>query len=659
MRKIALLLILAALSSSLLLAQAIKFEISNIRFKSGSAVIEPATRSALDTLGQFLLRSGAKVEVAGHTDNVGNKIVNQRLSQQRAQSVCNYLTAKYRMAPSQLTAKGYGDQIPLMPNLTDEYRARNRRVEITVRSKVRTARLSYIQGNVFVRKQGISKFQPAALGQVLTILDEVITDSTGRAEITFDNGSQVKLNPSSDLVIEEQSWETGNKKAQIGLNLISGKAYAKISKLGDKKESFFLSTPTAVAGTRGTEFVMESKPDRIALLSVWEDNVLWRGLTANSIEKSIRAAQGSRCLPGQHPEPAVDLPKPPMPKSPAANDTFFYNPDKPKSIKFAWSKSGAVKTHLIVARDYEMKEVVADIITEKENFSLKPGKSDEVFYWMLTAIDAIGLEGQPWPTRTLRLVRKIEGPELRIGSPKMGEKVSRRNLLVDGFTDLKTELTINGQPGLVLAAGDFREQVLLKTGENVITVAATDRAGNESSVSLKIFCTPAPVFDATLNAGIIKFLGGKVDAFSPGLLGAGRLVYNLNQFWGLGVAVGYGKSGFSPMEWDLNADQYTTTAVPAAAVGRYMILPEAKISPYAMLETGAVFWQNKRSEAIITSGTSIFGALGTGVRFIVNERISILSEVSAGYMMADTVNAGLIDQNNLIVRGGAGVMFGF
>ena len=41
------------------------------------------------------------------------------------------------------------------------------------------------------------------------------------------------------------------------------------------------------------------------------------------------------------------------------------------------------------------------------------------------------------------------------------------------------------------------------------------------------------------------------------------------------------------------------------------------------------------------------------------EKISILAEVSAGYMMADTVNAGSSDKNNLIVRGGAGVMFGF
>ncbi|MDP2806631.1 MAG: OmpA family protein, partial [bacterium] len=409
MRKITLLSI-TVLLPSLLLAQAIKFEFSNIRFKTGSAVIETATLPALDTLGQFLMRSGAKVEVAGHTDNVGDKRKNQKLSQQRAQSVCNYLTTKHRIAPSQLTAKGYGDLIPLMPNLTEEYRARNRRVEITVLSKIRTARLSYLQGNVFTRKQGISKFQPAALSQVLTILDEVVTDSTGRAEITFDNGSRVRINPSSDLVIEEQSWETGNKKAQIGLNLIAGKAYARISKLGDKKESFALGTPTAVAGIRGTEFVVESKPDRTALLSVWEENVMWRGQIANSIDQSIRAAQGSRCLPGQHPEPAVDLPKPPMPKTPAANDTFFYNPDKPKSIKFTWGRSEGTKAHLIVARDYEMREVAADIITEKESFSLKPGKTDDVFYWMLTAVDEIGLEGQPWPTRTLRLVRKIEGP---------------------------------------------------------------------------------------------------------------------------------------------------------------------------------------------------------------------------------------------------------
>lgn len=651
-------LLALTLLPSLLFAQAIKFEFSNIRFKSGSAVIETATLSALDTLGQFLMRSGARVEVAGHTDNVGDKRKNQKLSQQRAQSVCNYLTTKHRIAPSQLTAKGYGDLIPLMPNLTDEYRAKNRRVEITVLSKIRTARLSYLQGNVFTRKQGISKFQPAAVSQMLTILDEVVTDSTGRAEITFDNGSRVRVNPSSDLVIEEQSWETGNKKAQISLNLIAGKAYARISKLGDKKESFTLGTPTAIAG-KGTEFVVESKPDRTALLSVWEDNALWRGRTANSIDKAISAAQGSRCLQGQHPELAENLPKPPMPKTPAANDTFFYNPDKPKNIKFTWSRSEGVKAHLIVARDYEMREVVADIITEKESFSLKPGKADDVFYWMLTALDDIGLEGQPWPTRTLRLVRKIEGPRLKIGRPKMGEKVNQLKLMVDGSTDLKTDLTINGKAALLSAAGDFSEQILLKAGENVITVTAIDLAGNESAASLKVFCAPTPAMDASLNIGAIKLMGGEADAASLGLSGTVRLIYNLNLYWGLGAAAGYGQSGVEADIWELQAADYTTTAVPAAALGRFMILPEARISPYATFEAGAVFWQNKLSGVTQTSGTALFGALGSGIRFTVNEKVSILAEVSAGYMMADTVNAGSIDKNNLIVRGGAGVMFGF
>ena len=658
MKKISALCLLVLLPA-LLLAQAIKFEFSNIRFKTGSAVIETATLPALDTLGQFLLRSGARVEVAGHTDNVGNKKKNQKLSQQRAQSVCNYLITKHRIASSQLTAKGYGDLIPLMPNLTEEYRAKNRRVEITVLSKIRTARLSYLQGNVFTRKQGISRFQSAALNQVLTILDEVVTDSIGRAEITFDNGSRVRVNPNSDLVIEEQSWETGNKKAQVGLNLIAGKAYAKIGRLGDKKESFTLATPTAVAGIRGTEFAVESTPDRISLLSVWEDNVMWRGQIANSMDRSVGAAQGSRCLPGQQPEPAINLPKPPMPKTPAANDTFFYNPDKPKNIKFTWSRGEGIKAHLIISRDYEMREVVADVITDKESFSLKPGKNDDVFYWMLTSIDAIGLEGQPWPTRTLRLVRKIEGPRLRIGRPKMGEKVNQLKMLVEGSTDLKTELTVNGKPALVSAGGDFSEMVLLKAGENVVTVTATDLAGNENSASLKIFCAPTPTFDLAINAGVLKLMGGEVDASAPGGLGGVKLVYNLNQYWGLGVAVGYGQAGLNQLEWELNADQYTTTAVPAAALGRFMILPESKISPYATAEGGAVFWQNKLAETTVTSGTAFFGAVGAGVRFAVSERVSLLAEASAGYMLADTVNAGSTDKNNLVVRGGAGVMFGF
>jgi len=70
-----------------------------------------------------------KVEVQGHTDNVGGNAYNQNLSEARANSVVAWLTA-HNIAAVRLNAKGYGETMPVASNADDVGRAKNRRVEI-------------------------------------------------------------------------------------------------------------------------------------------------------------------------------------------------------------------------------------------------------------------------------------------------------------------------------------------------------------------------------------------------------------------------------------------------------------------------------------------------------------------------------------------------
>ncbi len=70
-----------------------------------------------------------KLEVQGHTDNVGNDASNQTLSEARAKAVMTWLT-QHGVAADRLTAKGYGKTKPVADNGSDEGRAKNRRVEI-------------------------------------------------------------------------------------------------------------------------------------------------------------------------------------------------------------------------------------------------------------------------------------------------------------------------------------------------------------------------------------------------------------------------------------------------------------------------------------------------------------------------------------------------
>ena len=70
--------------------------------------------------------------IEGHTDNVGTPEHNMQLSKQRAESVVSYLVNDLQVAPSRLTAVGYGDSRPLADNGTEEGKRQNRRINAVI-----------------------------------------------------------------------------------------------------------------------------------------------------------------------------------------------------------------------------------------------------------------------------------------------------------------------------------------------------------------------------------------------------------------------------------------------------------------------------------------------------------------------------------------------
>ncbi len=89
----------------------------------------------LDRAAEWLKSNpGVSIEVAGHTDNVGARDYNKKLSQGRAEAVVQYLVGK-GIASSRMRASGYGMEQPLLTNDTEEGRTQNRRVEFRVVSR--------------------------------------------------------------------------------------------------------------------------------------------------------------------------------------------------------------------------------------------------------------------------------------------------------------------------------------------------------------------------------------------------------------------------------------------------------------------------------------------------------------------------------------------
>jgi OmpA-OmpF porin, OOP family len=107
-----------------------------INFDFDKSVIREVDEAELKKAVVFVKKyPDANVKIEGHTDSMGTEQYNQKLSEQRAEAVQNYLIQKGAAQRANISTVGYGELKPLADNKTDEGRAENRRVDILIMEK--------------------------------------------------------------------------------------------------------------------------------------------------------------------------------------------------------------------------------------------------------------------------------------------------------------------------------------------------------------------------------------------------------------------------------------------------------------------------------------------------------------------------------------------
>jgi outer membrane protein OmpA-like peptidoglycan-associated protein len=112
-----------------------------VEFQTGKAVLRPESLGILDRVVAVLLANPQlqRIEVQGHTDNVGSDEYNSVLSQDRASAVVAYL-AQGGVERVRLVPRGYGEAVPMFTNMTPEGRFGNRRVQFVILDKAEEVR---------------------------------------------------------------------------------------------------------------------------------------------------------------------------------------------------------------------------------------------------------------------------------------------------------------------------------------------------------------------------------------------------------------------------------------------------------------------------------------------------------------------------------------
>jgi outer membrane protein OmpA-like peptidoglycan-associated protein len=109
-----------------------EFILDDVKYDFAKATLRPESFAQLQELYEYLKwKTDIKIEVAGHTDNVGKPEDNLKLSQARAESVRTWLLNK-GIEPTRVTARGYGATQPIADNTTDAGRQKNRRTEVHI-----------------------------------------------------------------------------------------------------------------------------------------------------------------------------------------------------------------------------------------------------------------------------------------------------------------------------------------------------------------------------------------------------------------------------------------------------------------------------------------------------------------------------------------------
>lgn len=108
------------------------FTLDNVYFDSGKSSLKPESFTELNELFEYMsLKKTLKIEIAGHTDNVGDDAANMNLSEARAKAVKAYLMNK-GISAERIKTSAYGETQPVADNETPEGRAKNRRIEVNV-----------------------------------------------------------------------------------------------------------------------------------------------------------------------------------------------------------------------------------------------------------------------------------------------------------------------------------------------------------------------------------------------------------------------------------------------------------------------------------------------------------------------------------------------
>lgn len=352
----------------------------------------------------------------------------------------------------------------------------------------REAHFVNIDGTVRVKKSQSLQWISADYNTNLENGDYIQTGSDGVARIIFADGTNYLLKPDSLIVVEESREDPVTKATRVAVQVSSGAVDLSTGKFEVPGSTSRVSFENATANlAEDSRAMLRNDPRKdVHELTVEQGQAsVTRGSTTVQLGQYDQVTF-NREKPGLT---RLKVISPPLLEDPPNMALTMTKDPKAANLDFAWSHvPGAVAYRLQISPSGMFSNLVVDRSVAGRTSARVTGLEEGTYYWVVSSIDAKGVESQPSAANRFSLVQQVEA-----GSQAFLEVTGivqhGRVLEVVGRTEPGSTVIINNEQVFSIAAdGTFRHftSPLAKTGANQITITAQNRKGDTHTIRKNI-----------------------------------------------------------------------------------------------------------------------------------------------------------------------------
>ncbi len=342
-----------------------------------------------------------------------------------------------------------------------------------------SAVLAQKEGTVQNRKPQQPVWIDAVIDQELVEQERVRTLSASRAGILFIDESRVYLNENSLAVIGEMKENVIKRTFKVGVVVLQGDVLAHLSSLDGQKD-FSITAPGIETHVRSKKFRTTRDTRQVTRIANYDGEI---DVEASTHKVTIQKDEGTKIEYGKKPETARKLLPPPVVIIPLASQIFFS-----ATIRFEWEKlAGARLYTLEISAKRDFSTVLKRLRLNTTSYEWQAPRKG-LYYYRLYTIDTENFSGPFSDPVDFYIDLDESPPYLTVFSPAEGEVILSREAVVQGTVEKNTTLTINTVAVESDERGMFKHPIGLEPGEQIITVTATDPAGNRTSIQRNVIC---------------------------------------------------------------------------------------------------------------------------------------------------------------------------